>query len=106
MRSLWDTGSITGSASGTCPTSTCSRGELVAHDRCHPLAVVARTVGTGPVGVPMQVDQRRQLPLQPLEVVLAHARAQVQEDRADVVGAGVQAGAGQPPDLLLAVADA
>src|SRR3954469_24743211 len=105
MRSLWDTGSITASASGTCPTSTCSHAELVAHDRRHPLAVVAQPVGPRPVGVPVQVDQGRQLSLQPLEVMLAHARAKVQEDRADVVGARVQAGTGQPPDLLLAVAD-
>src|SRR4029079_16189637 len=106
MRSLWGTGSITASASGICRTSTCSHAELVTHDRRNPLAVLAQPVRTRPMGVLVQIDQPRQFPFQPLEVVLAHARVQVQKDRADVVGAGVQAGPGQPPDLLLAVADA
>jgi len=46
------------------------------------------------------------LPFQPAQVVLADARAQVQQDRRDVFGAGVETGPRQPPQLPLPVAHA
>ena len=98
--------STTASASGTCRTSTCSRADLVPDDPGQPLAIGAQAVGPGAVGVLVRDDQLWARLLEPAQVVLAHARPQVQQDRRDVIGARVQAGAREAAICSLAVADA
>src|SRR5205085_7912117 len=100
MRSWSGTASTTASGSGTSPISTCSSGSSstapldgVAHDLGQPVTVVPRPVGACTVGVLVESDQLGTHLLEPVDVVLAHARPQVRQYRGDALGARVAAGA-------------